>query len=1103
MASADGVQGYGFLQTVRLRNNDLTDLLALGRLHSLTSLDVSGNKLTDVLRYSLPNGAPSMLKHADFSRNCVSSINSLSAFLSLISLRLAGNQVERVVGLSALSSLQMLDLSANLLTSCKGLEALVLLRELDLSGNQLSTLEPLSSLTSLVTLRAPRNKLVSTSGLGSLPHLGLLDVGHNRLESLHDLAHVAHLGRLCELAVAGNPLERFLDIRLHLVDLLPHVSTLDGVAVSAKEKVLSANMHGADAEARRTIRRRFFPNGELDDGGGAVLPTAAGLSVSRAEEEGADHGRIESEFARVDAAARGLAPGGASAWWRAAEAAAAVAAGHAAAAAAAAAGRTTPMSMARSSRSLVSLAEEGEGEEGEEGEGGWDASAAAAAARLAAPPALGASGDVGDGCAAPLLCLAEALAGACGAGRPHALLAHACWAWVAVHAAPVGRGATWSVSQPLFGTGEHAATAELALLGGAAAASSGDGEAPPSDSIAGRGAWAERAAWLFVQLARACELEAVVIPGYWKDGTLAPGGRLIAHNHCWAAVKVNTRWRLVDPTSAALAGGAPAAPFYVPPEAFLYSYWPFEAQWQLLPDPIRLDAWWALPEVDTMFFARGCQLVGDELQSVTELPSARQGEPLPALSMRIAWPNATPGLSLSHAAYDVTTGECVAEWPPRSGCGGGGGGGGGASSAQEEPEELAFQQPVYGRGSAHIVGFGAKSFPVQDTLLSVAFPRPGDYNVIVRHVIEVPGGVPVRLHGLDEPMRLRVVQADDVVRVRVRVPPPSPHDPEQHGILHSAESAPRAAPRAAAGFTQRRAQLVSPAPGEAIEADRTYTFEVVAPGCSRVALADSHGAIIAELTQVAASINGPAAAAAPSPPPTPPPPAARPGSGGSGARADSPPSPSPRAARPASPAAGAGAGPARFRADVVVPRIGTLAVVGLAHRADLGACGWEPLLSLAVGHQGQHIVHQPDEYDVVQVDPEDPAAQQAADMFRQMDLNNDSVVTRQEILVALRRNPHFAYNLKVPAKIALHDGTFDRFVDAYMKIDHDKLGAFTFSELCAYMGVRPSDESSSEGSSDGSDYNDDPDLDLDPEAFAEEIRRGSFSQSPVRPGTAQ
>ncbi len=99
-------------------------------------------------------------------------------------------------------------------------------------------------------------------------------------------------------------------------------------------------------------------------------------------------------------------------------------------------------------------------------------------------------------------------------------------------------------------------------MGGAPSASSASSSSAPASG----GAWAERATWLFVHLARACELEAVMIPGYWKNGVLPPGVRIEAHNHCWAAVKVNGAWRLVDCTAAALMGGPPTASFFVPPE---------------------------------------------------------------------------------------------------------------------------------------------------------------------------------------------------------------------------------------------------------------------------------------------------------------------------------------------------------------------------------------------------------------------------------------------------------------------------------------------------------------------------------------------------------
>lgn len=51
---------------------------------------------------------------------------------------------------------------------------------------------------------------------------------------------------------------------------------LNGSAVSSEEKVDAANMAGAAAEGLLAIRQHYFVAGELDDGGGAVPPTAAG-----------------------------------------------------------------------------------------------------------------------------------------------------------------------------------------------------------------------------------------------------------------------------------------------------------------------------------------------------------------------------------------------------------------------------------------------------------------------------------------------------------------------------------------------------------------------------------------------------------------------------------------------------------------------------------------------------------------------------------------------------------------------------------------------------------------------------------------------------------
>lgn len=62
------------------------------------------------------------------------------------------------------------------------------------------------------------------------------------------------------------------------------VSLLNGAAVSYIEKVDAANMAGAEAEGLMAIRKQYFPQGELDDGGGAVPPTAAGMLAATVQD---------------------------------------------------------------------------------------------------------------------------------------------------------------------------------------------------------------------------------------------------------------------------------------------------------------------------------------------------------------------------------------------------------------------------------------------------------------------------------------------------------------------------------------------------------------------------------------------------------------------------------------------------------------------------------------------------------------------------------------------------------------------------------------------------------------------------------------------------
>eukprot|EP00798_Chlamydomonas_sp_ICE-L_P019466 gene19466-26127_t len=972
MSSTDAVAPFTHLQVLKLKRNELTDIKALRSLQSLAEIDVAQNKLTQVLGYVPVTSSTREcnVRKADFSENQIVLMSDLSAFKRLQDLYLDRNKIENISGLKNLMMLHTLSLSGNLLTSCKGLQNLAGLRFLNLENNIIESLEPLSSLAGLQVLLVKNNKLTSLEGVQSMLTLRKLDVSNNLIPGLQQISQAskayfleelntignpmeketAQASKACfllELKTIGNPMEKCMIIRLHQVYMLPQVSVLNEASVSAEEKVAASNLHGADAEALRIIRKKHFPNGELDDGGGALPPTAAGLCASQAEEElgGSSNGDpgLRKAFALMDSHVKSLGVG-------------------------------------------VAIT----------GNGGLPA-------------------------------LSDKLASACKSSQ--VLLAYVCWRWVCCHVVPPKQASeALSVEAPLFGPGPEAAAAEEKLLGGTT------------------GTWAERAAWVFIQLSRGCELEAIIIPGFWKGGrTIPPGEGLIAHNHSWSGVKVNGMWRLVDPAGAALHGGALAgalAPFFTPPSVFIFSYLPLEAHWQLIDgEPLALEQWIDLPELAVSMFSRGGRLLSDYVSSINTLDTVKEGEPLPSMEIRIAV-NLAPGVAYSHTLYN-SAGDVVTAWPP--------------VDTPPLGQHLSFQQVLAGDKGVVDLEFGAEKFKSQVLQCWTTFPEPGDYWLDISSMTDLPGGLPLHVEGLSQPMVLRIIDSDEILRVkivwgicvlapgdywldmcsmadlpwglplhveglsqptvlriidsdeilRVVVPEVFPHEPDD-GVLHDAVNPLRVLPYAHPLFTSKKGQLISPPVDHLLESDRTEVFKVTIPGCTGAALAGPNGKIIAQLEQLEE-------------------------------------------------------GGCTFGSSV--PRVSSLKVVGYTHQDALQACGWVPLLTFHVLDQAQHVVFDEVEPDIPSVDPSDPRASQAADMFKSMDINRDGKVTRKEMLLAFRRNRQIADFLKLPHRVRqLPDGTFDRFVEGFLAIDNEKLGTFTFDELCAHMGIVPADLLSDEES---------------------------------------
>eukprot|EP00201_Polytomella_parva_P019258 CAMPEP_0175056620 /NCGR_PEP_ID=MMETSP0052_2-20121109/10781_1 /TAXON_ID=51329 ORGANISM="Polytomella parva, Strain SAG 63-3" /NCGR_SAMPLE_ID=MMETSP0052_2 /ASSEMBLY_ACC=CAM_ASM_000194 /LENGTH=457 /DNA_ID=CAMNT_0016321685 /DNA_START=44 /DNA_END=1413 /DNA_ORIENTATION=- len=239
-----------------------------GETASAAKANLQGKATTGV------NGSPDSpralnVRFADFSRNRIQTIRDLSCFHRLTDLRLDYNGLTFLgSALSALRMLQRFSATCNQLTSCEGLQELSSLKYLDLSYNQIASLAPLSPLIGLQTLRVRCNQVSSLMGVDRLTSLRHLDAAFNQVLMLEEAAAARWAPLLGRVDLEGNPFCDCFSARLHLVHLLPQASLVDGLPVSAQEKVRSGNIHGEDSVALKRIRKHFFAEGELDDGGG-------------------------------------------------------------------------------------------------------------------------------------------------------------------------------------------------------------------------------------------------------------------------------------------------------------------------------------------------------------------------------------------------------------------------------------------------------------------------------------------------------------------------------------------------------------------------------------------------------------------------------------------------------------------------------------------------------------------------------------------------------------------------------------------------------------------------------------------------------------------
>ncbi|MFC1841272.1 transglutaminase domain-containing protein, partial [Thermodesulfobacteriota bacterium] len=110
------------------------------------------------------------------------------------------------------------------------------------------------------------------------------------------------------------------------------------------------------------------------------------------------------------------------------------------------------------------------------------------------------------------------------------------------------------------------------------------------------------------------EVKTITISGYAKDSKYSQVDRFNGKpNHVWNAVKIDSKWYLLDVTWAAghinknkkYVKEFDDTYFLTPPEHFIFDHLPIDNRWQLISTPISLNEFEELIHLKASFFAMG------------------------------------------------------------------------------------------------------------------------------------------------------------------------------------------------------------------------------------------------------------------------------------------------------------------------------------------------------------------------------------------------------------------------------------------------------------------------------------------------------------------
>lgn len=170
------------LKELNIAFNNISDISPLGNLRKLEKLNLSTNiKLSDHLDTIKSIFNLNQLKSLDLSSCCLydSDIEGIGKLKSLTKLDLSYNRIKDIVELKSLVNLRVLLLNGNQISDISGLCELPSLHSLFLRYNNIKVVDGLNNLSELRHIGLNKNQLCNITGLVNLRKLDLVDLSDN------------------------------------------------------------------------------------------------------------------------------------------------------------------------------------------------------------------------------------------------------------------------------------------------------------------------------------------------------------------------------------------------------------------------------------------------------------------------------------------------------------------------------------------------------------------------------------------------------------------------------------------------------------------------------------------------------------------------------------------------------------------------------------------------------------------------------------------------------------------------------------------------------------------------------------------------------------